>query len=57
MPDNYIPLGEDPRERVDAIRRLRERNKKTKNQLDQINDDYENQRDGLSKRNRDIFGD
>ena len=44
-------------ERVDAVGKLKERNKKVKNQLDQISDDYKKKQGGLSKRNRAIFDD
>lgn len=49
------PLGEDERERVDAIRRLRENTQRKQNVLDEINAEYQRKRDGLSDRNRSIF--
>lgn len=56
MPEPRLrPLGEDDREDIDAIRRLRERNEKQKNMLDQIDKRFREQQEGLSKRNRAIF--
>lgn len=36
------PLGEIEAERADAIGRMKERNRQTQNQLDQLNEEYKN---------------
>ena len=57
MPKKTKPLGQDPAERADAIGRLRERTRQQKNMIDKLDDDMRKKQDGLSPRNRAIFGD
>lgn len=57
MPRINPPVGQDPRERADAVRRLQEQNRQKKNMLDRIAEDMKRQQGGLSKRNQAIFDD